>query len=131
MPVDVRPDGVRQELEKSRSELVQGKTSLDALLKTAGLYGDASRLVYFMHRITPEENPMRFDTRFYIGCLPMHQNPLPQSEEVTESVWVTPREALERAARGVMPIIRPTRIVLKCLADFDSWANLTKTYSVE
>jgi 8-oxo-dGTP pyrophosphatase MutT (NUDIX family) len=130
-PVDMEQDRLKQQIEQSRRELVQGKTNLHALLRAAAVYCDASRLTYFMHRITPEENPMRFDTRFYIGCLPSNQTALPQSEEVAESVWVTPGEALERSARGEMPIIRPTRIVLECLADFGSWTNLTKAYPVK
>jgi 8-oxo-dGTP pyrophosphatase MutT (NUDIX family) len=130
-PMDVERDGLRQKLEERRSELVQGKTSLHALLRAAGLCCDASRLVYFMHRITPEESPMRFDTRFYIGCLPLNQDPLAQSEEVAESVWVMPGEAVKRSAQGKLPIIRPTRIVLEQLAAFDSWTTLSKTYSVK
>ncbi|MGH7846839.1 MAG: NUDIX hydrolase [Candidatus Binatia bacterium] len=126
MPVETDHDGLKEKFEQIRKDLVQGKTSLHALLRSERLYCDASRLIYFARRITPEENPIRFDTRFYLGCLPLRQNPLPVSEEVDESVWVTPSEALKQCAGGQMPMIRPTRIILERLAEFDSWQSLSR-----
>lgn len=118
----------RAELERRRQDLVRGIQTFDRILQAEGLYCDASRLSYFMHRITPEENRARFDTRFFLAALPAGQRPLPRSEEVAQSVWVTPKEALQEAARGAMLMIRPTRIVLERLAEFPSWAELWKAH---
>jgi 8-oxo-dGTP pyrophosphatase MutT (NUDIX family) len=129
-PLDMRQDGRKQKLEEMRGELVRGTRSLKSILQSEGLYCDASRLIYFMHRITPEDSPMRFDTRFYLACLPSNQSSLAESEEVSRAIWVTPGEALERCASGEMPMIRPTRIVLQSLEAFNSWESLCRHYPV-
>eukprot|EP00759_Apiculatamorpha_spiralis_P048597 PhF_6_TR438/c0_g1_i1/m.161 len=53
--------------------------------------------------ITPEQEKMRFDTMFYLCALPTtktnhHQPPdvIMQVSEISDTVWVTPQEALER-----------------------------------
>ena len=127
---DMKDEELKQKLAAGRRELVQGTVRLHAVLRAQDLYCDASRLIYLTHRITPESNPMRFDTRFYLAALPQNQNAMAESEEVAHSVWVTPARALEGARKEEMPVIRPTRIVLESLADFDSWQSLTKTYPV-
>jgi 8-oxo-dGTP pyrophosphatase MutT (NUDIX family) len=127
---DMIDEELKRKLEEKRKELVQGTTSLHSVLRAQGLYCDVARLIYFMHRVTPEGNPMRFDTRFYLAALPKNQSALVKSEEVAASVWLTPGKALDGSARKELPIIRPTRIVLESLADFDSWGSLTKAYPV-
>jgi 8-oxo-dGTP pyrophosphatase MutT (NUDIX family) len=127
---DMKDEELKQKLSGGRGELVQGTVSLHAVLRAQGLYCDASRLIYLTQRTTPEGNPMRFDTRFYLAALPQNQSAMAQSEEVAHSVWVTPAKALEGARKEEMPVIRPTRIVLESLTDFNSWQSLTKTYPV-
>lgn len=127
---DMKDEELKQKLSWGRRDLVQGTVSLHAVLRAQELYCDASRLIYLTHRITPEGNPMRFDTRFYLAALPQHRTAMAQSEEVAHSVWVTPDSALAGARKEEMPVIRPTRIILESLADFDSWEALTKAYPV-
>ena len=55
---------------------------------------------------------MRFDTRFYLALLPPNQTPLRRSEEVTDSVWIKPDEALARNSDYDFPLIPPTTTVL-------------------
>ena len=127
---NMKDEELKQKLSGSRRELVQGTVSLHAVLRAQELYCDTSRLIYLTHRITPEGNPMRFDTRFYLAALPQHQTAMAQSEEVAHSVWVAPDKALAGARKEEMPVIRPTRIILESLADFDSWEALTKAYPI-
>jgi hypothetical protein len=53
-------------------------------------------LVPMAHWITPAIEPRRFDTRFFLTRVPVNQTPTHDTHETTESVWLTPRAALER-----------------------------------
>jgi hypothetical protein len=101
-----------------------------SLLKSEGLHCDVSRLSYFFHRITPEHYPVRFDTRFFLAALPQGQDPLHASEEVAESLWITPREALDRFEAGTFRMAPPTVMVLRTLAQRMTWQALCTTYSL-
>ena len=58
------------------------------------------RVHYFSHWITPEPAPKRYDTRFFVTALPPGQVPIHDDHETTDTVWVQPGEALERARAG-------------------------------
>ena len=98
------------------------------LLESEGLSCAAARLSYFSHWRTPEEFSTRFDTRFYLAPLPPDQDPLPISEEVAHSIWLTPERALRLCEKGDLPVIFPTFSSLRALADFDSLDNLLEEY---
>jgi len=115
---------ISERIGTKRHSLVGGSLSFPELLESEDLYCDVGRPVYFYHRVTPERYAMRFDTRFYLAVLPEGQVPLHSSEEVTESIWITPGEGLKRAERGRMPIIPPTLTTLQTLADLNSWDAL-------
>jgi len=119
-----------ERLAQKRTELQQGKCDLPTLMATERLYCDVGRLSYFFHRITPEHYPVRFDTRFYLAALPPGQNPLHSSEEVSESLWVAPKAAIERGQAGNFPMMPPTIAVLRTLADHDSWHSLRDTFQL-
>jgi hypothetical protein len=74
---------------------------------------------------------VRFDTRFYVGSLPEGQTPLDSSEEVAESVWLTPQEALKLSESGGLPMMPPTLIALRSLAELGSWKNFIATYRLD
>ncbi|MBI2160711.1 MAG: NUDIX hydrolase [Candidatus Rokubacteria bacterium] len=74
------------------------------------------RLVYFAHWITPEVNPLRFDTRFFAAEMPAAQEAAADEREITEIRWLPVREAFEANARGELPLRAPT---MKNLALFD------------
>jgi 8-oxo-dGTP pyrophosphatase MutT (NUDIX family) len=128
---DLRPaasDGLKERLSQKRQSLWQGSLGLAALLESEQLFCDVGRLSYLFHRITPDHYPVRFDTRFYVATLPEGQTPLAFSEEVAESVWLKPQEALEESEAGRLAMMPPTLIALRTLADLESWENLTSAY---
>jgi 8-oxo-dGTP pyrophosphatase MutT (NUDIX family) len=65
-------------------------------------------LVYFAHWITPEENPLRFDTRFFAAQTPGDQPAIADGREIVDVRWLAPAEALEAAARGEISLRNPT-----------------------
>jgi 8-oxo-dGTP pyrophosphatase MutT (NUDIX family) len=73
-------------------------------------------LVYFAHWITPEIQPLRFDTRFFAAAMPDGQEAVADEREITEVRWLTPREAIDANARGQLSLRNPT---IKNLELFD------------
>lgn len=115
-------------LAEKRQSLQQGKLDFPSLLESERLHCDVSRMIYFFHRITPEHYPVRFDTRFYLAALPPGQSPLHASEEVAESLWITPQEALSRFESGSFPMAPPTVMVLRTLAVHHTWQALCAAF---
>jgi 8-oxo-dGTP pyrophosphatase MutT (NUDIX family) len=66
------------------------------------------RLVYFAHWITPEEQPLRFDTRFFAAPMPPAQDALADGREITEVRWLSPDAALAAAKTGEISLRNPT-----------------------
>lgn len=71
------------------------------------------RLTYFAHWITPEENPIRFDTRFFVAPMPEGQSAVADDHEITGVRWLSPREAFQAQTRGEISLRRPTMANLK------------------
>jgi 8-oxo-dGTP pyrophosphatase MutT (NUDIX family) len=66
------------------------------------------RLVYFAHWITPEDQPLRFDTRFFAAEAPAGQDAVSDEHEVIALRWLPPRDALAAARRGEISLRHPT-----------------------
>ncbi|MBM4260741.1 MAG: hypothetical protein FJ145_04775 [Deltaproteobacteria bacterium] len=117
-------------LMEKRRALQQGELDFAQLLVAESLHCDLGQLSYFFHRVTPEHYSTRFDTRFYLAALPPEQEPLHTSEEVVESMWVTPGQALLRHEKKQAPMMPPTLAVLRTLADQPSWEALRRVYRI-
>jgi 8-oxo-dGTP pyrophosphatase MutT (NUDIX family) len=120
----------RKRIEGKRRAVVKRQVSFASLLESEDLFCELSKLVYFDHWVTPEIYSMRFDTRFYVGMLPSHQTVLERSEEVTDSLWISPVEAMARMDRQKFPILPPTTTVLQGLARLESWERLRAEFKL-
>lgn len=123
------PSGFRERLAEDAT-LSGVRLTLAALLESEKLFCDLGRLVYLFHRITPPHYPVRFDTRFYLAALPPDQVPSACSDEVAELIWLSPREAMYQCESGILPMMPPTLIALKTLAEHESWRNLSAAYGL-
>jgi 8-oxo-dGTP pyrophosphatase MutT (NUDIX family) len=128
MAPDVSQRDVAERLSEKRRALSNGTFLLPRLLESEKLFCDLGRLTYLFHRITPEKYSVRFDTRFYLAALPDNQIPLISSEEVSESLWLTPQNAVDESASGNFPMMPPTLITLRTLAEHGSWQNLCAAF---
>jgi 8-oxo-dGTP pyrophosphatase MutT (NUDIX family) len=128
--MNVKDEITKQRLEQRRRAIVRRQMDIGSLLESENLYCDLSRAVYFDHWVTPDIYPMRFDTRFYLAAMPPHQHALTRSEEVTDAVWLSPREALTRNRRRDFPLIPPTTTVLQDLLRFSSWERLRAEFGL-
>jgi 8-oxo-dGTP pyrophosphatase MutT (NUDIX family) len=124
-------DMLKARLAEKRRTLLTAGLTFAGLLESEGLFCDVGALSYFSHWLTPEKSRVRFDTRFFLAILPDEQEPLPRSEEVTHSLWVTPEEALKRCRDGNLRLIFPTFATLRSLADFDSLDALGREHRLK
>ena len=88
------------------------------LLKAEDLYIPAGELAYFGHWITAPGRSRRFDARFFVALAPQGQQGSHDANETVHDAWITPREALERGARGEIELVNATQQSLKELARF-------------
>jgi NAD(P)-dependent dehydrogenase (short-subunit alcohol dehydrogenase family) len=65
----------------------------------------------------------RFDARFFVALAPRASRARTTPNETVHDVWITPREALERGARGEIELVIATPATLKELARFASRAR--------
>ncbi len=64
---------------------------------------DLDGLHYFAHWITPSIEPRRYSARFFVAALPDGQTTVLDAREIEDAVWVTPDDALARAAELHLP----------------------------
>lgn len=83
------------------------------LLAELGLELASDALVPWTRWITPKVPAMmnkRFDARFFVAALPQGQQARHDEHEATDSVWLTPRAAIERYRRREM-VLAPAQIM--------------------
>jgi 8-oxo-dGTP pyrophosphatase MutT (NUDIX family) len=85
-----------------------GTTRLVDVCRAEGLQLVAGDIAYVSHWITPEGEPRRFDTRFFVARAPAAQEPLHDDGETIASLWVRPADALQRCQDGELAMIVPT-----------------------
>jgi 8-oxo-dGTP pyrophosphatase MutT (NUDIX family) len=97
------------EIEAShRAVLCEGKTTFLKVLADNGLVLALDELVPYAHWITPEGMPKRFDTWFFLAAAPPEQVGAHDGRESTDSIWVSPREALAGGESGRFKLPFPT-----------------------
>ncbi|HEU4438810.1 MAG TPA: hypothetical protein VFT36_06140 [Methylomirabilota bacterium] len=78
------------------------------MLRAEGLTLATDRLTYFAHWITPEEQPLRFDTRFFAAEAPPGQQAEVDGHEIVGARWLTVTEAFAALARKEITLRLPT-----------------------
>ena len=91
-----------------RTELNEGKISFLRVLADNGMVLALDELMPYAHWITPEGMPKRFDTWFFLAAAPPEQAGAHDGKESTDSIWVSPREALEGGESGRFKLPFPT-----------------------
>jgi 8-oxo-dGTP pyrophosphatase MutT (NUDIX family) len=110
--------------EADRLALLDRSLSLSELLLRRGLVLRADLLRTWTHWLTPEVEPRRFDTRFFVAGLPAGQRTRDVGGEADAVVWMKPMDALAGSQRGEMMLMPPTLATITDVAKADSVAEL-------
>lgn len=81
-------------------------------------------LRYVAHWITPESEPKRFDTRFFLARAPEGHAYAHDEGELISSEWVRPHDALARHRAGDFDMIGPTIVSLQDIGRFATTQEL-------
>ena len=91
-----------------RAALNDRKTTFLDVLTASSLCLALDLLMPYAHWITPEGVPKRFDTWFFLAAAPPDQLGAHDGRESTDSIWVSPREAVEGGESGRFKLPFPT-----------------------
>jgi 8-oxo-dGTP pyrophosphatase MutT (NUDIX family) len=117
---DATNPGGREGLEIARRALLAEVVDLRQVLTTRSLRIAADQLLYLAHWITPEPEPRRYDTRFFLARVGADSVCTPHEGEMTESVWLTARGAVHFFESGSLKMLPPTVHTLRRLAGYES-----------
>jgi 8-oxo-dGTP pyrophosphatase MutT (NUDIX family) len=109
-------DTTARDWEADRAALVDRTLSFTELLERRGLVLRTDLLAAWAHWITPEFEPRRYDTRFFVALLPTGQRTRDVSGEADRVVWMRPADAVACAESGQMQMLPPTSVTLAELA---------------
>ena len=116
---DLLADVSSDEWEAERVALEAREHSLTELLTRRGLVLRTDLLRPLAHWITPEIEPKRFDTRFFVAEMPAGQVTRAAGTEADTRVWVRPQVALD----SQLQVLPPTAAVLRELATYPDVAS--------
>ena len=117
-------DTTGADLEADRLALLDRSASMAEVLERRGLVLRSDLLRPWAHWVTPEFEPKRFDTRFFVAAVPPGQRPRDISGEADSTVWLPLRDAVARHDRGELDMLPPTIVALRELAAFDKVAEV-------
>jgi 8-oxo-dGTP pyrophosphatase MutT (NUDIX family) len=110
--------------EEVRQALLAREVSLAGALSGRGLALRADLLRPWAHWITPEAEPRRYDTRFFVAAVPAGQQARHVTGEADEASWLRPADALAEHAAGTRPMLPPTLVTLHDLLSYPDVAGV-------
>ncbi len=109
-----------QALSSTRQALLNKELSLFDILESNHWRLNLDALRYYAHWITPELEPRRFSARFFVAHAPANQAGMHDSHETTDSLWITPQDAVQQYKEGFFECAPPTLRVLEQMATYSS-----------
>ncbi|GIH70272.1 NUDIX hydrolase [Sphaerimonospora thailandensis] len=113
-------DTTGDDWEADRLALIGRTLSFAEFLDRRGLVLRSDLLKAWAHWITPEIEPRRYDTRFFVAALPPGQRTRDVGGEADKVAWLSPRSALAGAAAGEVFLLPPTHRTLQEISAFDA-----------
>ena len=106
-----------------RARLVAHEIGFGQVLLEHHLVLRSDLLRYRAHWITPEAEPRRYDTRFFVAAVPPGQEPDGETSEADLSEWVHPRDVLGAFEDGDLMLMPPTLVCLEQLAEVSTMSG--------
>nr|WP_161560787.1 NUDIX hydrolase [Streptomyces antimycoticus] len=122
-PHTVVADTTGDDWETDRAALVARDLSFAEFLDRRGLVLRSDLLGCWARWITPEFEPRRYDTWFFVAALPRGQRTRNASTEADRTVWIRPGDAADGYDRGELLMMPPTIATLRQLAAHGSVAD--------
>lgn len=119
--------GASVDATASAAALLQGGMAFAAVLAKLSLRLQTQSVLPWSRWITPKMASVshkRFDTRFFVAGVPLHQTAQHDNHEATESVWLQPRAALEQYWRKDIELAPPQIMSLVHLSHHTSVASV-------
>jgi 8-oxo-dGTP pyrophosphatase MutT (NUDIX family) len=113
---EVVADTTAEDWEADRQALLDRSFAMSQLLARRGLVLRSDLLAAFAHWITPEFEPRRFDTRFFLAALPVGQKARDVSGEADDADWMGVADAVRAFDEGRLAMLPPTIEALRELA---------------
>ncbi|MCX4763859.1 NUDIX hydrolase [Streptomyces sp. NBC_01275] len=115
-PDSVVGDTTGADWETDRAALVARDLSFAEFLDRRGLVLRSDLLGAWTRWITPEFEPRRYDTWFFVAALPEGQRTRNVSTEADRTVWIRPADAAASYDKGELLMMPPTIATLRQLA---------------
>jgi len=112
----VLADTSTPEMEQAREDLEEGRIGFGEFLTSRGLVLRADLLGAWAHWITPEFEPRRYDTRFFVAALPEGQRVGAISREADHAAWAPLRQVLAAIEAGEATMMPPTIATCRAVA---------------
>ncbi|MFI8943392.1 NUDIX hydrolase [Streptomyces syringium] len=123
-PESVVADTTGADWEADRAALVTRELSFADFLDRRGLVLRSDLLGGWARWITPEFEPRRYDTWFFVAALPEGQRTRNASTEADHTVWAAPAEAASGYDRGELLMMPPTISTLRALLPYGTVAEV-------
>jgi len=112
------------DLRAARSDVEAGLVGFADLLRAHGLAVDASGVRPWARWITPEGEPRRYDTRFFVAALPPGATAEDLTSESSAAGWVGIRDAIVQYERGDRLMFPPTIATLRAIDGLPAVADV-------
>jgi 8-oxo-dGTP pyrophosphatase MutT (NUDIX family) len=122
-PDAVVGDTTGDEWEADRAALVARDLSFAEFLDRRGLVLRSDLLGAWTRWITPEFEPRRYDTWFFVAALPEGQRTRNASTEADRTVWIRPEDATDGYDKGDLLMMPPTIATLRQLGAYATAAE--------
>ncbi|MGW7272205.1 NUDIX hydrolase [Streptomyces sp. NPDC054864] len=122
-PSTVVGDTTGEDWEADREALVARAFSFAEFLDRRDLILRSDLLAAWARWITPEFEPKRYDTFFFVAALPEGQRTRNASTEADRTVWIAPGEATAGYDKGDLLMMPPTIATLRQLTPYGSAAD--------
>lgn len=119
-PDTVVGDTTGDDWEADRQALVARELSFAEFLDRRGLRLRSDLLGAWARWITPEFEPRRYDTWFFVAALPEGQRTRNASTEADRTVWIRPADAAAGYDKGELLMMPPTISTLRSLEPYGS-----------